>query len=312
VARSIDLPKEDFQRGELLFALWTGPTIDGSTFITYLPVRFVTRVNLDQATGAALPAAGDPYDNVGTPVEVGQTVALVDIPEGTSPGTRFVFVERWKRNAAPPHDFEKLPPVIIETGYFGWNPWLSWADWTNGNSHSDRGFELRILTSTQGPRFLDPFRGFDQNRANLNYAWRQFGSDLSYLVPNPKLRIWIGDPSTSENPAAWEATLSFPAGKLEITGATIGRRHLSGALVRVTTETGADPGCQDPGMARISLVDPDRLTGWVDVVYRLRDFEGCGRADINDFEVETGWPKAYGTDGETISAFAYPDPGYSF
>ena len=302
-------PLEDFQRGELLFALRTGPT-SGSSLVTYLPVRFITRVHLDEATGAALPTTGEFYLSFGTPVQTGQTLALVDIPYVTDPGTYYVFVERWKRSPNAPYDFEQLPPVTIETGYFGWNPWLSWANWTNNNSHSDRGFEIRVVASSHGALFHEPPIGFNKWNGNMNYAWREFTLDLEYLVPHPKLRIWIGNPSTLEYPAAWEITLEYPAGKLEITGAALGRRHLSGGLVSVSDATGSPSSCGAPGTTRISLVDPERQTQWVDVVYRLRDFAGCGTAVLSDFTAVEGSLKAYNVEGNPIASIVYFDPKY--
>jgi hypothetical protein len=306
----LNSPLEDFQRGELLFALRTGPTLAGSSLVTYLPVRFITRVHIDEATGAALPAPGESYLSFGTPVQAGQTLALVDIPYVTQPGTYYVFAERWKRSPTSPYQFAPLSPVIIEGGYAGWNPWLSWADWTNNDSRSDRGFEIRVVASSHGASFHEPPRGFNKWSANQNYAWREFSEDLEYLMPHPKLRIWIGNPPTF--PAAFEATLAYPAGKLEITGATLGRRHRSGGLVSVSTETDSGTSCETPGTAQISLVDPERLTQWVDVVYRIRDFEDCGRAVPGDFSIVTGSPKAYDPDGSPISPIFYLDPEYSF
>ena len=59
-------------------------------------------------------------------------------------------------------------------------------------------------------------------------------------------------------------------------------------------------------------MDPDRQTQYVDVVYRLRDFEDCGRAAPGDFTAVAESQKAYDVDGNPIAAFAYLDPEYSF
>ncbi|MFI5216558.1 MAG: hypothetical protein ACHQ3O_08430, partial [Candidatus Limnocylindria bacterium] len=162
--------------------------------------------------------------------------------------------------------------------------------------------------SEHGPLFHDPTWGFD--RWNGDYSFLNHTEDLKHLVPNLKLRIWIGDYSTLTFPAAWEITLAYPACKIEVTGAALGRIHLSGGLVSVST-TGSPSDCSVPGTARISMIDPDRLTHWVDVVYRLRDFANHGRATVGDFSQAVP-PKAYEVNGNSIAPIAFLDPEYSF
>jgi hypothetical protein len=247
-------------------------------------------------------------------VQSGQTVAIVDVPYNTPPDTYYVFMERWKRNyPQAPSYFVKLPAAMIPAGYSGTVPWLAWADWTGGTSRPDAPLEIRVVASSIGSALFDGTpRGFDKWNFNGNYSWRQYTEDLRYLVPHPKLRIWIGNPSTLEYPAAWELTLAYPAGKVEITGAALGRRHRSGGLVSVSAVTDSTSTCGAPGTTRISLVDPERQTQWVDVVYRLRDFAGCGPAIPGDFTAEAGSHKAYNLDGNPIVPIAYFDPEYSF
>lgn len=134
-------------------------------------------------------------------------------------------------------------------------------------------------------------------------------NDLNHLVPNLKLRIWIGNPQTLTFPAAWEMTLAYPAGKIEVTGAALGRIHLSGGLVSVST-TSSPEGCGGPGSTQISMIDPDKHSLWVDLVYRLRD-PSCGRAVVSDF-TPVGSSKAYDVDGTLISLAPLLDPNYSF
>jgi len=304
---------EDFQRGELLFALRTGPTL-GSSLITYLPVRYITRVHADEATGAALPpAAGEGYINVGTPVQTGQIVAFVDVPQATPPGTWYVFIERWRRKPGASSQFEQLAPKTINfsTTTLPWHAWAGWGGWGGYVSSPDAPLKIRVVASTYGTLFHDTAWGFDRWSFDGTYAFLNYTEDLKHLVPNSKLRIRIVNPSTGEFPAAWEITLAYPAGKLEITGAALGRLHLSGGLVGVNT-AGSPSGCGGSGTTRISLIDPDRYTQWVDVVYRLRDYANCGRAIPSDFTAVENSLKAYNADGNLITAIAYPDPEYSF
>lgn len=295
---------EDLQRGELLFALRAGATVE-SPLVTYLPVRFITRVHVDEASGATLPAAGEIFYNLGTPLVYGQTVAFVDIPTLTNPNTYYVFMERWRRDPDSPSHFEKLAPVPLWDPF----PWLSWAD---SSMRPDLGMQIHVVASTHGSAFHDAGQGFDKWSAGQNYNVNNYTEILDHVVPHPKLRVWIGDPSTGELPAASEFTLAYPAGKIEITGATLARLHRSAGFVNLSVTTGSSTPCDAPGTARISLVDPDRTVQLVEVVYRLRNFEDCGRAEPGEFFVVTGSPKAYDIDGNPIDAFAYVDPDYSF
>jgi hypothetical protein len=298
-------PLEDFQRGELLFALRDGPS-PSSNLLTYLPARYITRVHVDEGSGAALPAAGEEYLNEGTPWPSGQVVAVVDVPSTTPTGTRYVFVERWKRSypTAPDH-FVKLDPIQFPAGQ-----WLSWAGWRAGTPHPEEPMEIRIVENTYGALFHDTW-GFDQWFGN--YHWREYMGDLEGLVPRPKLRIWIENILTGERPAAWEIILQYPGGKLEITGAELGRLHRSGGFVSVSLATGSPSGCDGLSTSRISLIDPDRQSGFVNVAYRLRDFVNCGRASPSDFTAVAGSLKAYDEDGDLLSPpIAFFDDMFSF
>jgi hypothetical protein len=307
---SIDPLLDDFQRGELLFALRDGSTTN-SNRITYLPVRYVTRVHADEASGASLPAEGEGYINMGTPIPTGQIVAFVDVPYLTPANTYYVLIERWRRISSTSNNFAKLNPKLIN-----WNtaplPWVGWAGfggWGGPASSPDAGMKIRIVENEHGPFFQDPLGGFD--RWNGSYSYLDHAEGLSHLVPNLNLRIWIGEPGTWILPAAWEMTLAYPAGKLEITGATLGRTHRSGGLVNVST-TDSPSGCGGPGTTHISVIDPDRQTLWVDVVYRLRDW-GCGRAVLSDFTTVENSLKAYDAEGNPmVSPVADLDPEYSF
>ena len=68
------------------------------------------------------------------------------------------------------------------------------------------------------------------------------------------------------------------------------------------------------GTTKISVIDPDQTTFWVNVAYRLRNFPQCGgRAVLSDFTAaQGGWPKAYDVNGNAITAWVYVDPDFSF
>lgn len=306
-----DSPLEDFQRGELLFALHAGSSPE-STLVTYLPVRYITRVHLDEGSSAALPAPGESYISGGTNPQTGQVVALVDVPRDVDPDTYYIFMERWRRNDPPNDDnFVQLPPPQIGSPPL---PWLSWAGFAGATPSPDAPMEIQIVeSSVTGSLFNDAVWGFDKWFGN--YGWRNFTADLDSLIPRPKLRIWIENPSpppgTPKRPAAWEYTIQYTSGKIEILGAELGALHRSGGIVSVSPATGSPASCSSTSTATISLVDPDQGSIWVDLVYRLRDFDDCGRAGSADFaEVSV---KAYKVDGSAIAApYAYIDFYSSF
>jgi hypothetical protein len=305
---------EDFQQGELLFALREGQS-ESSPFVAYLPVRYITRVHVDESSGAALPAAGEEFVQLGTPVERGQVVAFVDIPCSVEPNeVYYIFMERWKRGntqATATHFFEQSP-VPINTPA---EAWLSWAGFPGVVSTPTAGMEIRIVESSYpGPGcslFSDTGWGFDKFFGN--YSWRDFTADLGRLSPRAKLRLYINNPypqgGEPGNPAAWEWTIQYPAGKVEITGAELGSLHRSGGFASVTPSTGSTANCEDVGTAKISVVDPDQTTMFVNVTYRLRSFPECPRAVLSDFSAAQGQPpKAYDVSGSPITPAVYVDP----
>ena len=312
-ALTVDLnpPLEDFQRGEILFALHADASPE-SAILAYLPVRYITRVHVDEGSSASLPASGETYGVLGTNPQTGQIVALVDIPFSVSPATRYVFMERWRRTPGST-TFEKLSPMQVGSPAV---PWRAWAGISNGTPlPADAPMEIRIVAGDTSAFFNDASFGFDKWFGS--YSWRNFSTDLDHLTPRPKFRIWIDNPNpppgTPRTPAAWEITLQYPTGKIEILGAELGTFHRSGGIVTVGATTGATTPCGATGTTKLSAVDPDQKTIWVDVVYRLRDFENCGRAGVNDFTPEPGTLRAYNADGVMLSSpFAYFDNWYSF
>ncbi len=308
---------EDFQQGELVFVLRMGPSVT-STFKSYLPVRYITRVHMDESSSAALPADGEVYDNIGTNVEAGQIVAFVDIPFGVSPaGTYYIFMERWKRGTGPAATyFVKEPPTKVDTAQVDWLAWGGFAGLPQAPSPTV-GMQIRIVASSElGSLFGDTNYGFD--KFGPNYASRSFTADLDRFSPRAKLRIFIDNPYPQGGepaiPAAWEWTIQYPAGKIEITGAELGSRHRSGGFAALSPPTTSGSGCSEVGTTKISVIDPDQTTLWVNVAYRLRAFPACGgRAVPSDFTAAQGAaPKAYDVNGNAITPYAFLDPEYSF
>jgi hypothetical protein len=178
-------PLEDFQRGEILFALHAAQS-PSSSLVTYLPVRYLTRVHLDEASGAA---TGNVYWNIGTNAQAGQVVALVDIPYAVAPGTYYVFMERWKRSPGS-SAFAKEPPIPINSPPVGW---LAWAGVANGVASPETPMEIRVVASSYGSSLF--------NDSHLGGYDKWFGSYTglhadSISCPCPKLRIDRVNPPT--------------------------------------------------------------------------------------------------------------------
>lgn len=304
---------EDFQRGELLFALRLTQS-PASGLLTYLPVRYITRVQVDEASRASTPAPGETSSFEGTDPTMGQIVALVDIPYGVSPGNYYIFIERWKRNHPLDQDkFFRDAPTIN-------SPEVDWLAWTGtvpfyGTPSPEHGMPIRIVASSFGSSLFNDsvLGGYDKFFGN--YSWNDFTSELESLLPRPKLTVWVKHPTTSVIPAAWEAEIDYPVGKIEILGAELGALHRSGGFVGVGPPTGSPESCSSMGSTKVSVVDPDRQSAWVNIVYRLRDFEGCGRAGAGDFAIPDSSYKAYDGGGNPLASadrFIWVDESYSF
>ena len=179
------------------------------------------------------------------------------------------------------------------------------------------GMQIRIVESSElGNFFSDTNYGFDKFFGD--YMSRSFTADLGHFSPRPKLRIWIDNPYPAPGmpgtPAAWEWTIQYPAGKIEITGAELGSRHRSGGFAALSPPTTSGSGCSEVGTTKISVIDPDQTALWVNVAYRLRAFPACGgQAVPSDFTAAQGAaPKAYDVNGNAIYPYAFVDPEYSF
>jgi hypothetical protein len=182
VSRSTPAPSSDFQRGELLFALRNGPT--GLEPHYDLPVRYVTRVHADEATGAALPAANENYINVGTFIQTGQIVAFADVPYQTPPGTYYVFIERWRRISATSSQFEQLAAKMINFDSASL-PWRAWSGFIGYAYSPEYGMTIRVVSlRTDCPV---PQRDLGLRQVEWKYSQLNYTEDLNHLVPNLKL-----------------------------------------------------------------------------------------------------------------------------
>lgn len=310
IAYPAEATKEDEQRGELLFALHSSNS-HTSGFVTYLPVRWITRVQLDEGSPAALPAAGESWNfEPSTNPVVGQTVAAVDIPASVPPTDYWIFVERWWRDTSSlPTSAQNFVERTVRIN----NPLVPWLGWTGSGPQT--GIPIQITLAPQsGTRFTD-FDGWDKWFGT--YSARNFINDLDGLTPRPKLLIWLDNISTTpvDPPAAWEAQLQYPREKIEVLGVELtGAKHRSGAIVTIQRDSGALMSCVEPTQAttKIMVVDPSQSASSVQVVYRPRNFAQCGRAVAGDFTIAAGSFKGYDVNGNLMAPYYFVNNAYSF
>jgi hypothetical protein len=282
-----------------------------SSLITYLPVRYVTRVHVDEGSPAGVPAPGIAF--LGSDPSSGQVLALVDVPQEVPPGSYYVFVERWKRDKNHPQlAFVKETPTIN-------TPPVNWVAWGGrdafyGIPNPELGMPIRIVASPYVTnRFNDAVEGYD--RWFGDYSLKNFTADLPNLVPQPKFKIWVRNPAPPyEIPAAWEVVIAYSRKKIEILGVELGSADRSGAYATVSQPTGPPLTCiVKNGQTKISVIDPERRSAWVEVVYRLSDFGTCGRAVVGDFSLADNTFKGYKDDGSAITdPYVWIDNAYSF
>lgn len=292
-------PREDPQRGELVFALYDDTQ---TTFVTYLPIRYITRVNLD----AASPAANPPDPTIKN-LSKGQILAFVDIPDdaGSPAGTSYrIVAERWRRSESNPNEFE-FHQVLTEKPAGEQMDWNGW-----GSGSPDQGIEITVVSAVDigGTEHFTPPYAYGELNGVYGSQGVAASGDLDDLRPQQqKAMLWVPTPGGAP-PAAWEVQIRYPRQKAEIVGVDLRSNNRSGAIVTWTPDPDAPAGgCGlDEGTIRLSIVDPLQLTNAVDVLYRLRDFASCGRVAAGEFAAESGTFAAYDIDGNAFSGINEP------
>jgi hypothetical protein len=311
-------PKEDLQRGEMKFTL-----VDKSAPfnpVARLPVRLITRVALDAASGRAT--------NVGSK-EHTQVIALLDIPVGLvvdapigpQPNSKDfgIMVERFRRDPA-----SGLFMPVLQSTPTGSPEWYGW-----GGPSGTTGAQLIPITIDDAPgadasetaRFT-PITGWDAYNSRV-WASPYSSTNLESTVPRPEFRIQLPD-SVVQPPYAWEIEVRYPASRMGILGVRLLRADPSGGIVtwKATPEYPLDGKCtatQDDGTLKIQVVDPDAAgdspsSSWshrsrgVAVIFALAKTsnEQC-RAPIAPENVNVASVKAYSRDG----VFLVPAPSFT-
>lgn len=289
---------EDEQRGELLFELRDGV----GAFAGYLPVRYMTRLHLDEASQSGSPGPGEPV----TGAADGETLALVDVPANVPKGPYTIEVERWLRDEVDPDQFVQAPqPTLVDPP----GPWVGWG-WEDANGANDdpmKGIPFEVAdVNTTYPNAFSPFKAWTSFFGTY-VEGSQIRQKLDRLVPRPRVYLYVPGPSGGPLPAAWELEVQYPRHRIEVLGVGLWRLNRTGALITWDSDPGALVDCGSPGTAsiKIHMIDLAQSTDLVTLAFRPRHFGSCGgRAQAADFVVVPGSVKAYDDNGDPLTTTA--------
>lgn len=307
-----DHPDEDIQRGETVLTLVDKNGVD----VTRLPVRFITRIEID--------SAADEASSTSSSGTKSQVVIVFDVPPGLVPdadplGTDkgyehfTIRVERWRRNMTTQNKtFEKLTVFDTGTSQFDGVGW--------GSSSTDPIARIPI-TIVDDPAVDDPpsssepsmFSGFTdpeptQIGPNKRTGWGTvvtcsfgacsakfseqiyFGFIAPDYVPNPEYTIRIPGTCTSCVPAAWEFEVDYPSERVSIENVTLDRNAKDQAYLEWSTpeSTVACATSSTTQTLKLKIADRDALARGVKIAFKLRntDDEDCQTPiDADDFVV---------------------------
>lgn len=287
---------EDEQRGELLFELHD----DTGSFAGYLPIRYMTRLHVDEASQGASPSPSEPGGGGGGD---GETVALVDVPANVPAGSYTIEVERWLRDEANVGQFVQGPQPVLNDPPGPWVGW-GWED-ANGNDDPQKGipFEVADVSTSYGNAF-NPFKAWTNFLGNYVEGGNVKAS-LNKSIPRPKVYLYVVTPSGQPLPASWELEVQYPRERIEVLGVELRRPHRSSGVAAWQRDPGALVDCSSPGMAtiKIMMIDLTQKTDLMSVAFRPRNFgDTCGgRAQASDFVITPGSLKAYDASGAPIT-----------
>lgn len=248
----------DRQRGYLIFQLY-----QGSTFVTTLSTRYVTKLVPDPASEVGL--YGVAYDQQGvTQAPVGQALALVDIPSTVLPGIYRIHVRR-SDSASGATFLPQDPP-------------------------DSALYELEVIE----PQFDSDFTPFDHEEpAGVLAATAE---QLQSVVPKPKLRLNL--PSVGgAYPAAATIELSYDTSRIEIWGALLNIPSRPGVLI--TTEF---PAADRVRIHYVNpAADGEQLALVFEVVDQGNDYDPVSATDPTHFSVINANTRYYDADGVLMS-----------
>lgn len=327
---------EDPQRGELIFSLH-----DGLGFVTWMPLRYITRVHFDESASVAQEERDSQGDYIWR--SEGQVVAFVDVPFGvpaSDPGTvdYEIQVHRVRRSSTAPDQFVTYQPQVGSPAE-DWTGWgiensnhvaipiyiLASETFTDSTHSSPTAHHYALTIGYQnfcgsGSIVHGDFGALDDNSIEA----ANFGL-LPDFVPNPQILLGTWDaswanPDPLDLPSAVDLQLEYPDDKIEILGIELGSNHRTNgiALWRREKVNNAND------TLHISIVVPgvpeERVSGdqqWhygynpvydrsagIEITYRLVDFANEGRLEAGDVTITA--ISGYDRDGLLMSNYDEP------
>ncbi len=275
---------EDEIRGELVLQL----TELYGTHVSYLPIRYITRVHSDETSVSGHPGTWPGLSR-------GQVVAFVDVPDGAIPHNygheKFrIYVRKYTRMSGTPEVFEETTP--LSEGF----PWTGWGSGVFGMDHSLAPIPIKLVKNPDPGPSYNPFTAFEDI---IGYARYEVETSLKQeLVPRPTLGLVMFKGWGVPNPAAWEASVSFPRSTVQVIGAELNSTQKSTATLIFKpdddTSSQACPG--GTGTVTVSVIDPRKLANQVRLILEPRDLEECGRVASSDFQA-SGSARAWDENG---------------
>lgn len=311
-------PDEDIQRGEMILTLVdeSGPSpVD----VTRLPVRFITRAEIDSASTEATST-----ESTGTKTQV---VIVFDVPPGlvddAPPGYKNfgIRVERWRRDMDHANKaFEKLSVFDTGTTQFQGVGWGSRSTFPTAlipitvvDDPAVAASEPSVFAGTVDP---EPAQIGPTERtgwgAVITCEYGACGATFSEqiyfnnqrfdYVPNPEFTIRIGGTCSACVPAAWEFDVDYPSDRVSIVNVSLDRKMKDQAYLdwEAPESTG---GCTSPHTtqtANIRIADRDALARGVRIAFRLRNIDDANcQTPISATDFVVSPVSAYDANGET-------------
>ena len=320
-ANSID---EDIQRGETVLTLVDEQGAD----ISRLPVRFITRAEIDSAAYQAYTA-----ETTGTKSQV---IVVFDVPPdlvkdadditGDGLGYRHltIRVELWRRNMSTTNkDFEQL--TVFDAG--GGTPPRLGVGWGSSDTYPTVGIPITVVDDP-APAASEPstFSGFvdpepTQIGPNKRTGWgadidcsggpcvAEFKEETDFdtlragYVPNPEYKISIGGSCTACVPGAWEFEVDYPSERVSIVNVVLDRKTKDQAYLDWDAPE-STAACSSPTTQtlKVRISDRQALSRGVKIAFKLRNTadDGCQSPIVaNDFIVTP--TSAYDVNGDPKS-----------
>ena len=311
--QAASISEEDLQRGELVFRL-QDTSSSGAIADVGLPVRWIGR------------AAPDPAASFLGNAEGRQVVALLDLPFGlvdddpTDPAKLKskdfeIMIERYRRDPTNMNNY-----VLVQQSYFPDNgyPALDWFGWGADDLPARTPPNQRIPIKVYDSELLDanetgtagytPLEGWGASHTSGGGTVRTtpfFSANLPFYTPSPEVKLRWDIATPVDRPAAWEATIEFPAQRMAVQDVRIIRSSPGEAVLLWQSDPASD--CSGPatGELKLQFADPENTYTGLSVVFApWNQTDTCWTQPLaeSDFSVKPGSLKAFDVDGAAISS----------